>query len=317
MGEHFFNTSGPVVPEDHYCIPPLQRLDLDEVLRLIRQQRYFVLHAPRQTGKTSALLALRDLLNEGGEHRCVYANVETAQTARGDVGAGVRAILAEISERALVALGDGFLDETWERTLTRAGPHGALRQALGRWSLNDPKPLVLLLDEIDALVGDTLISALRQLRAGYDMRPAAFPQSVVLCGIRDVRDYRIHSESAGEIITGGSAFNIKAKSLRLGDLDEADVRALLGQHTEETGQAFTEAALAAVWSQSGVSRGWSTRLRTRSASRTRSTGTAHGRLTKRRSWKPGRNSYWAAKRTCTSWRTSSERSGYGGWSSRS
>ena len=250
MGERFFNTSGPVVPEDHYCIPPLQRLDLDEVLRLIRQQRYFVLHAPRQTGKTSALLALRDLLNEGGEHRCVYANVETAQTARGDVGAGVRAILAEISERALGALGDGFLDETWERTLTRAGPHGALRQALGRWSLNDPKPLVLLLDEIDALVGDTLISALRQLRAGYDMRPAAFPQSVVLCGIRDVRDYRIHSESAGEIITGGSAFNIKAKSLRLGDLDEADVRALLGQHTEETGQAFTEAALAAVWSQS-------------------------------------------------------------------
>ena len=250
MAERFFNTSGPVVPEDHYCIPPLQRLDLDEVLRLIRQRRYFVLHAPRQTGKTSALLALRDLLNEGGEHRCVYANVETAQTARGDVAAGMRTVLAEISERALVALRDGFLDETWERTLARAGPHGALRQALGRWSLNDPKPLVLFLDEIDALVGDTLISALRQLRAGYDMRPAAFPQSVVLCGIRDVRDYRIHSESAGEIIAGGSAFNIKAESLRLGDLNEADVRALLGQHTEETGQAFTEAALAAVWSQS-------------------------------------------------------------------
>ena len=24
----FFNTSGPVVAEDHYCIPPLERLDL-------------------------------------------------------------------------------------------------------------------------------------------------------------------------------------------------------------------------------------------------------------------------------------------------
>ena len=250
MAERFFNTSGPVVPEDHYCIPPLQRLELDEVLRLVRQRRYFVLHAPRQTGKTSTLLALRDLLNEGGEHRCVYANVETAQTARGDVAAGVRTVLAGISEEALISLGDDFLDETWERTLSRVGPHGALRQALGRWSLNDPKPLVLLIDEIDALVGDTLISVLRQLRAGYANRPAAFPQSVVLCGIRDVRDYRIHSESAGEIIAGGSAFNIKAESLRLGDLDEADVRALLGQHTEETGQAFTEGALAAVWSQS-------------------------------------------------------------------
>ena len=250
MTERFFNTSGPVVPEDHYSIPPLERFDLDEVLRLIAAKRYFVLHAPRQTGKTSALLALRDLLNGAGEHRCVYANVETGQTARGDVRAGIRTVLAEISERALVASGDAFLDETWERTLNRAGPHGALRQALGRWSQNDPMPLVLLIDEIDALVGDTLISVLRQLRAGYDLRPAAFPQSVVLCGIRDVRDYRIRSESAGEIIAGGSAFNIKAKSLRLGDFDEADVRALLGQHTDETGQEFTEDAVAAVWNQS-------------------------------------------------------------------
>ena len=128
MAERFFNTTGPVVAEDHYCIPPLGRLDLDEVLRLIDAKRYFVLHAPRQTGKTSALLALRDLLNERGAYRCVYTNVETGQTARGDVAAGMRTVLAELSERALVALGDGFLDETWERTLDRAGPHGALRR---------------------------------------------------------------------------------------------------------------------------------------------------------------------------------------------
>ena len=50
----FFNTEGPVRPDDHYCIPPLERIDLDAVLRLIRDKKYFVLHAPRQTGKTSA-----------------------------------------------------------------------------------------------------------------------------------------------------------------------------------------------------------------------------------------------------------------------
>ena len=250
MAERFFNTSGPVVAEDHYCIPPLERLDLDELLRLIDAKRYFVLHAPRQTGKTSALLALRDLLNEGGAHRCVYANVETAQTARGDVEAGMRAVMAGISEEALIALGDDYLDENWEQALERAGPLGVLWQSLTRWCRNDPKPLVLLIDEIDALVGDTLISVLRQLRAGYANRPAAFPQSVILCGVRDVRDYSIRSESEGELVTGGSAFNIKAESLRLGDMDEAEVRALLGQHTEQTGQAFTEGALAAVWHQS-------------------------------------------------------------------
>ena len=61
----FFNTEGPVRPDKHYCVPPLARLDLDRILAFIRREKYFVLHAPRQTGKTSALLALRDLLNAG------------------------------------------------------------------------------------------------------------------------------------------------------------------------------------------------------------------------------------------------------------
>ncbi len=67
-----FNTAGPVHRDRHYCIPPLNRLNLAEVLALIRGQQYFVLHAPRQTGKTSALLALRDLLN-GGSTRSTHS----------------------------------------------------------------------------------------------------------------------------------------------------------------------------------------------------------------------------------------------------
>ena len=87
-----FNTDGPVVTADHYCIPPLERIDLDEVLGLVRDKKYFVLHAPRQTGKTSALLALRDLLNGGqaGDYRCAYANVEAGQAARENVAEGMR-----------------------------------------------------------------------------------------------------------------------------------------------------------------------------------------------------------------------------------
>ena len=153
-----------------------------------------MLHAPRQTGKTSALLALRDLLNGGqaGDYRCVYANVEDGQAMRENVAEGMRTVLAQLAFRASVTLGDETLEGIWPGVLERAGPGQALRQALLRWSMADPKPLVLLIDEIDALVGDTLLSVLRQLRAGYPGRPARFPQSVVLCGVRDVRDYRIH-----------------------------------------------------------------------------------------------------------------------------
>ncbi len=243
-----FNTAGPVVAADHYCIPPLERIDLAAVLGLIRAKKYFVLHAPRQTGKTSALLALRDLLNgaEHGDFRCVYANVEPGQAMRENVAEGMRTVLAEVALQASVTLGDETLEDLWPRLLERVGPGAALRQALLRWSMADRRALVLLIDEIDALVGDTLLSVLRQLRAGYADRPARFPHSIVLCGVRDVRDYRIHSSAEDRLVLGGSAFNIKSESLRLGDFSEHEIRALLSQHTAATGQAFTEQAQALI-----------------------------------------------------------------------
>ena len=69
----FFNTAGPTKTDIHYYVPLLLRLD---------EEKYFVLHAPRQTGKTSALFALKDALNASGEFRCAYANIEAAQTSR-------------------------------------------------------------------------------------------------------------------------------------------------------------------------------------------------------------------------------------------
>ena len=247
----FFNTEGPVRPDKHYCVPPLARLDLDRILTFIRREKYFVLHAPRQTGKTSTLLALRDLLNAGstGGYRCVYANLEVGQWAREDVDAAMRSILGGLASRARRTLGDDSLEEMWPDLLAKYGPGAALGEALSRWAETDPRPLVLLLDEIDTLVGDTLIAVLRQLRAGYDLRPESFPQSVILCGVRDVRDYRIHASSRKDIVTGGSAFNIKAESLRMGDFSEDEMRALLAQHTGETGQAFEPDALEYLWTR--------------------------------------------------------------------
>ena len=245
-----FNTEGPVVAQDHYCIPPLERVNLDEILELVRDKRYFVLHAPRQTGKTSILLALQNLLNGGstGHYRCVYVNVEGAQAAGENVERGIRSILSGLASRVQL-LGDEFLEENWPTILARSGPDDAFGKVLTRWCESSPAPVVLLIDEIDTLVGDTLISVLRQVRAHYDLRPRRFPQSVVLCGVRDVRDYRIRSGSGNTTVAGGSAFNIKAASLRIGDFTQAEVRALLAQHTEETGQAFTLEAVDTVWRQ--------------------------------------------------------------------
>ena len=158
-------------------------------------------------------------------------------------------MLGRLASQARMTLGDEFLDDVFRDLLARYAPHDVLLEALTRWAETDETPLVLLIDEIDMLIGDSLLAVLRQLRTGYHQRPRSFPQSVVLCGVRDVRDYRIHSGSANAIIAGGSAFNVKAKSLRLRDFSRDEVLALLGQHTAETGQAFTAEALELVWGQ--------------------------------------------------------------------
>ncbi len=235
-----FSTAGPVKPARHYCIPPLSRFDLDDVLGLVEDERYFVLHAPRQTGKTSALLALAELLNRRGYH-CLYVTLETARTARDDVARAMRSVLGRLASGARAKLGDGFLYDVWPDLLARMGADEALYEALTQWAEAAPRPLVLLIDEIDTLTGDSLLSVLQQLRSGYPDRPERFPQSVVLCGLRDVRDYRMGAS--------GSPFNIAAKSLRLGDFSRGETLALLAQHTAETGQPFAPEAQEAVWTQ--------------------------------------------------------------------
>ena len=45
-------------------LPPLARLP--ELPQLIEQQGYFVIHAPRQVGKTTAMLALAQQLTVSG-----------------------------------------------------------------------------------------------------------------------------------------------------------------------------------------------------------------------------------------------------------
>ena len=126
------------------------------------------------------------------------------------------AIASQIAREAKYTLNDDATAEAAEVLDTTRRPDDALGTLLESWTRAARARLVLLIDEIDALVGDTLVSVLRQLRAGYVHRPAGFPQSVVLCGVRDVRDYRIQAGSEKEVITGGSAFNIKARSLQDG-----------------------------------------------------------------------------------------------------
>lgn len=243
--ERYFNTAGPNRPEMEYTIDPLMRFDLDDILGLIAQGKYFVLHAPRQTGKTSCMIALRDYLNEEGDYIAVYANVEGGQASRNDVQSVVKSTVDTLAEQFRGIL-KSDLPLQIRDDVQIVGKDSMLATYLRRLSEALPKPIVLVLDEIDALVGDSLVSILRQLRSGYVDRPKAFPQTVILCGVRDVRDYRIVLSNQ-DIVTGGSAFNVKAESLRLGNFSKEEIHELYMQHTNETGQVFDDACFPLVW----------------------------------------------------------------------
>jgi hypothetical protein len=233
----FFNTAGPCRPELHYMLPPERRLP--GLRPLIDQQAYFVVHAPRQTGKTTCLRAFAQSLTAEGSYAALLTSCEVGQAARGDVERGVAAVLAALR----IAAENHLPEELLPPPADPATPaESRLLDLLTRWSRQCPRPVVLFLDEIDALVDDVLISVLRQLRTGYADRPRAFPQTVALIGLRDVRDYRLKVRPEVQSLGTSSPFNIKVESLTLPNFTEAEVSDLYGQHTADTGQAFTSEA---------------------------------------------------------------------------
>jgi AAA domain-containing protein len=234
-----FNIAGPCILGEHYMLPPEPRLP--RARELIDFGKYFVLHAPRQSGKTTTLATLARALTSEGRYLALHFSCEAAQSAGDDYKTAQEGVLDAIQDAAADARLPPELrpPDPWPA----ASPTSILRRGLAAWARRCPQPLVLFFDEIDALSGASLISVLSQLRQGHNSRPAPFPHSVVLCGLRDVRDYKMASGGDANRLGTSSPFNIKAASLRIDNFTFAEVAALYGQHTDATGQPFEKEAL--------------------------------------------------------------------------
>lgn len=232
----YFNTAGPNDPSRSYTLSATARLP--EVRRLVEQGLYFVLHAPRQVGKTTGLLDMGRELTAEGKYVAVLVSMEEGAGLPRDVGAAEDAILDRWRASARARLPPDLQPPPWPVS----APGSRIAAALEAWAVASSRPLVVFLDEIDALQDDVLISVLRQIRNGFTNRPARFPHSLALIGMRDVRDYKI--ASGGSQRAGSSSpFNIKSDSLTLRNFTEEEVAALYGQHTTETGQVFAPEAI--------------------------------------------------------------------------
>ncbi len=229
----WFNTSGLCFADDHYMVDPLKRLD--DVETLINRKLYFAIHAPRQTGKTTYLYALAQKLNTEANHTALVVSFETA----GYEGLSVEKaneILVDCIYRAAVEQ----LPEKYRPEEPGEKKYLNLKNYLKAWAGSQSKPIVLFIDEIDALLDNVLVAVLRQLRDGYQSRPKHFPSSIVLVGLRDVRDYKVKIRSELKSYGTSSPFNIKSDSLFLTNFTTEEVFQLLEQHTADTGQVFPD-----------------------------------------------------------------------------
>ncbi|MDR2543876.1 MAG: AAA family ATPase, partial [Treponema sp.] len=239
----FFNTTGPCFPWDHYMLPPEERLIGAQLDRYISDKLYWVLHAPRQTGKTTFLKSWAREINAGNEVVACYISIETCQ--------GLTELPTAMKTMHKAICASARASDLPIPELPMSDPELLLFETMQKWSeLVAPKPLVVLIDEADVLEGEVLISFLRQLRNGFAERGAGkFPVSIVLVGLRDLKDYLTQAKG-GIPVNPGSPFNIKSDSITIGNFTRENISQLFAQRTEEIGQQITEEALEYVWEQS-------------------------------------------------------------------
>jgi hypothetical protein len=231
-------------------LPALPRLP--DVQGLIDGEDYFILHAPRQSGKTTAVKAFVDKLNADGSVYAMYCSLQQLQGII-DAKMGILDIVG-ILDRVLSfsqvdafkkAISDGFL-------AGRSAMPGYNVSPLLVWltllcSRLD-KDLVIFFDEADCLQDLVLLSFLSQIRDGYvDRAEISFPSSIALIGMRNIRDYKARVRPDSESLGSSSPFNIIAEALTLANFTEYEVKTLYAQHTEATGQVFDEEAVQRAW----------------------------------------------------------------------
>ena len=238
-----FNIAGPCHPNEHYMLPTQERCQ--GIMQLIEQKQYFVIHAARQSGKTTLLLELTQQLNETGEYYALYCSLETAQgivDAEKGIPAIVKALKFEVEMNEQLSC-YSFAEQADYSNFTTI----LLRELL-QFCRQLDKHLVILFDETDCLENGTLITFLRQLRSGHTIRnETPFVHSVALVGLRAIRDYKSEIRDGQETLGSFIPFNIVTESLTLRNFTIDEITQLYAQHTQETGQTFSPQVIRQVY----------------------------------------------------------------------
>jgi hypothetical protein len=229
---------------------------LPAALKLVDQEKYFSLRAPRQSGKTTLIQNLVNLINEEGRYyafNCSLAplwGLTDRQKALTELAALINSALAASPLTALKL----------KAYVYNSQPGSVSASSIVKTLLNGlcedlTKDLVIFFDEVDSLAWSGLSPFLAQLKEGYQSRHLPglkFPRSLILVGQRDLEDCLAEAPAETKSTDAPRPpLNVPTISLALANFSFEDLSNLYGQHTAETGQVFTPEALTATynWSQ--------------------------------------------------------------------
>ena len=227
-----FGTQGPVNPKDNYVVA--RRVELADFINRVKQGRYIVLFAPRQTGKTTFFQdALKTLLAEGTDYFPIQLNFEEYEyTTPADfydslckeICKEIRKVFQERSKQLFQEL-DTFLENA------QITNHISMREFFEQFtSLLGNQRILLVIDEFDGIPQAAINGFLRSLRRIYlTGREVRSPYSVGIVGVKDITQLNYDRSI--------SPFNIQDE-FTLPNFTLEQVNELLDQYTDEVGQQF-------------------------------------------------------------------------------
>ena len=242
-----FGTEGRLYPEDNYIVPRTK--ETADFIDRIKQGKYIVLFAPRQTGKTTFFrLALDTLTSEDLTYFPIQLNFEEYEDhTRADFYRGLSEDICDEIETVFQGRGESpseallkFVEETEitdHRTMRR---HFAQLARLLELHYGINQRVVLLIDEFDAIPRDTVTGFLRSLRHIYLSGKTRCPHGVGIVGVKNIIQLNYDRSI--------SPFNIQDE-FHLPNFTLEQVKELLEQYTEEVGQGFAPEVVASIHKQ--------------------------------------------------------------------
>ena len=216
-----FSSYGPVDRRKHFVV---ERRELIErcVSNLVGDEEgghYFTIWAPRQTGKTSLIREAIEIINKGYRDKFDAIHITVESLIEADKLVSLQRIISKICEK--LHREDFKINQETEFVNFFKGD----------------KPLILVIDEVDALRSEVLSLLVHFFREMYHERQLYNLHGLALVGVRAV---------AGVESTRGSPFNVQ-RSLHVENFSFDEVKDLFNQYMDEYGQKVTDEVIRLVY----------------------------------------------------------------------